>query len=452
MDKGKYKSSWPILVMWLLSITFGSFQAAADTGLVDEAIQRLEQDFLKDSSHCVPDRQDVTDLLQAIKETSSEAERIRGMRWLSVSPFWAASIPKRDYWSMFLRFSQDDQPYALRYYTGIAMIMEENELITSIFNQDLETAQEFLRFNEETNQVYADLARLAIAQLIVWENEDVSVGDAAAFSTVFQPVSEILEGVFSERDAQDFLKPTSIVQDISLSRRIFAVLSEGSDASTWSGLYNEFGGSASIAFDPALGVEQVNSRFVNPGRTIADTVFGRQARLCSRTQQRLSQSNNLFYKLARGQKNRIVNPVYAIEQVCMGVAENLSIGRLAMEVSNTENRDYRVVVGHTRGDTVRFSKQSIDELATSSRVMMENYPGFRSAPPSEGLAHCRSGVDPSFFVRDAGVNRFQSSETKEGYIYIGQGLSRSEAVSVTEFVQNDRAFRGAYVFRPVDRR
>ena len=419
---------------------------------VEDAIEELEQELAAEGARCAPDPDGVAALLRAIDESTSEVEQIRGMRWLSGSPLWHANARKGDYWRMFLRFSEAENSFALRYYTGLAMIMQRGELIRALLDEDRGRVDSLLELNLDTNSVYADLARLAAAQFVLWDSSAELASQPSGVANDLSGVDESLREVFASDDARNFLRPTSIVQEIALARAILSQLSEGDDIDAWRLLYEEHAADAQTAFDPALGVAQPNSRFLNPGRIVADIVFGPQSRLCAETEQRLLQTNNRFFALARANRGGILNPIYAIEHACRGVLESQSVIALAESMAIVENRDYRVVVGHTRDDAVRFSDLDPEELEIEISEHMATYQPSERDTPQDTATVCRVGADPSFFERGYDVERFRSIESDDGYIYVGQGLTRDEAMQLVEFIVSERAFRGAYVFRPVDRR
>ena len=422
---------------------------AASASEVDEAIERLEESFRMTPASCVPDRNDVSTLLRAIEATSSEIDQVRGLRWLSTVPFWEAGHPKKEYWKTLNRLAKDQTSYALRYYAGIAMVMQKGELISALRTDDHEGIAYFLRENENTSEVYADLARLAVLQHRLWDHGELSAADDNSAIVNWAEIEVLFDQIFTSSEAREFLKPTSVVQDLELARQLYANLLGKNDRGYYNELIEKLDIKADMAFDPSQGLSQVNSRFMAPGRIVADSLFGTQSRLCASTQAELSQ--NRFYRLARGQEGRILNPVYAVDHVCRKSMAGATMDDIASTMTDVVNRDYRVIVGHTRGATVRFSQLGPEELQARLEKLVASYaPQTRVAEPE--ITRCANMADNSFFSHNLDVGRFQPAQGEDGYIYAGTGLTLRQSNHLADFIKQERDFRGAYVFRPVDAR
>lgn len=117
-------------------------------------------------------------------------------------------------------------------------------------------------------------------------------------------------------------------------------------------------------------------------------------------------------------------------------------------LSRFENRDYRVVIGHFRGEKIRFSYLSPAELEEAG-TNVANKIGTRIKfdEASSGSESCLTFPDSNAFERKLNLDRHEST-TGRGFYFVGDFLSLNEANQVLQIVTNDDRLNEAYLIRP----
>jgi hypothetical protein len=150
--------------------------------------------------------------------------------------------------------------------------------------------------------------------------------------------------------------------------------------------------------------------------------------------------------------NKLFNPFQLANYTCNLLNEDnqfSSIASLIWRLSEFENSDYRVVVGHYRGERVRFSHLNREEVNEAARLVAQEI-GYEvdEFPISRNFSDC-APQSPDRFTRSANTVAEQKTGDDSGYIYIGSGLSFDEASELLEAIRSlSRNFRGAYLIRP----
>jgi len=176
---------------------------------------------------------------------------------------------------------------------------------------------------------------------------------------------------------------------------------------------------------------------------------------CSQRRTVLDHTNEKF---GRQKVRKFFNPIQLANYTCNALVEKVPLQHLAQLVSildRFENRDYRVVVGHFRGDEVKFSFYSKDELleitnkaAASISGLMES--SNASSTETDATSQFRSSCSINSGIQPTGLDvvGIQATGRETGYIYIGEGLSFTEAERLQRQLSEDRDFRDSYLIRP----
>lgn len=134
-----------------------------------------------------------------------------------------------------------------------------------------------------------------------------------------------------------------------------------------------------------------------------------------------------------------------------GSEQQMTVDDLASSLSEFVNHDYRVILGHYRGDKVRFSYATKQETQTFAEKMQSALADSFS-PKSQlevQLTGSSCTVPASYLNLKVSTEvGDQSDGTDRGYYYIGEGLSFEDAQRLLSAIQLDENFENAYLLRP----
>ncbi|MBN9675069.1 hypothetical protein [Salipiger bermudensis] len=151
-------------------------------------------------------------------------------------------------------------------------------------------------------------------------------------------------------------------------------------------------------------------------------------------------------------KRQFFNPIQLASYTCAELSSNSpfeDLTAIPALLSRFKNSDYRVVLGHFRGENVRFSYLSRAKIAELGDEVIRSIDisdilGERAEIPD----YCESqlgSVSPRSTISAA---REQVTGDKEGYIYIGEALNYIEARRLLDEVVKTPGLEEAYLIRP----
>ncbi|MEP3294916.1 MAG: hypothetical protein ABJO27_00265 [Pseudoruegeria sp.] len=333
--------------------------------------------------------------------------------------------------------------------------MADEELVSILtesqgYDEAEERLQNLLEANLERNYVYSLFIRTALAQLFQERGltqlehniDDENVPDYLAKSVAQyeQLQTELIELQSSEgfgtRDFR-FDVPYQLAlikffaRDPTWPETLEAIISE-------SLVWDEYNTS-----DPNVHI--LIERFVSAP---ALTPPKASSTNCSDRSTIISQSRDGF---GRDQVQKFYNSTQLVNFTCNALSsENnwTSPTEIVNQLETFENHDYRVVLGHYRGDEVRFSFKTRTELlddATAAAAVV-SYP-LEILPNNVFDSECAPfGHVPR--LRSAEMVGEQATGNGEGYVFWGSGLTYREAGNLLLLIKEETEFRDAYIIRP----
>lgn len=150
--------------------------------------------------------------------------------------------------------------------------------------------------------------------------------------------------------------------------------------------------------------------------------------------------------------NRFFNPVQLALYTCHileSVDKFESATLLSASLSRFRNSDYRVVLGHFRGQEVRFSFLNKTELiAIGNSVIQEASKDFMFSERPDLESPCGLDAEVALMTPNANTIKEQSTGTDRGYIYAGENLNFVEATRLREAIARNPDLSEAYIIRP----
>ncbi|WP_281859107.1 hypothetical protein [Litoreibacter halocynthiae] len=322
-----------------------------------------------------------------------------------------------------------------------------------------QSLRSLIRNNEGRNPVYAAFSKLALAELL----------QERAFrevSTTSLPISDLEERTTSIGTIEESImlyfeaseKLSELRSSVGFGARnyqldlpyLIALLRFVSGDDAWTedlrSILQEEGDKDSYNAG-ADGRHILIERFLSPSLLFAPTSNADAS--CSGRRTVFQSSRELY---SRDKVRRFFNPIQLANFTCniLQAGEPFDgLTTIVNDLEGFENRDYRVVLGHFRGDEVRFSflqrAELVDlaeELAMGIEMVLDD-PGI-----SQFSSTCSEGVvEP--MPRSVSLVGVQNTGSESGYIYIGSGLTLNEAEQLQSIVVEDKNLRDAYLIRPV---
>ena len=446
-----------LLAIMAIVITYLPLALSAQS--VDELITRAVE--ARSVRSCSIPGPLVSTLIQRLSGGVSRQDQSKILSFLASQPNWRSA----DH-SLALRvLNQISRQGDILTVSLVARALEraDGELLDILTSgKRVEEIEEALRAlivnNEARNPVYANFAKLALAELLQ--------------ERVFQQISQSTLPLSGETDAAPSLEMLSeAIRIYSEASDNFATLrtAEGFGARDYEldlpyliALLKFIAGEESWVEDMrsivavegrkdgydtrTSGRHILVERFLAPPLLVGPTGDDRSD--CKLRQTAL-QATQGFY--ARGEVRRFFNPVQLVNFTCNILNESTPFGGLASlvdKLDDFENRDYRVVLGHYRGTEVRFSffsKAELIDIAESFATDVEV--ALPEIGTSQFSSSCSGGLAEPM-RRNVTLVGVQETEKDAGYIYVGSGLSLDEAEQLQKVVVRNRDFRGAYLIRP----
>lgn len=151
------------------------------------------------------------------------------------------------------------------------------------------------------------------------------------------------------------------------------------------------------------------------------------------------------------QVRRFFNPIQLSLFTC-GVLSapggHKSLFDLSAQLLRFKNSDYRVVLGHFRGDEVRFSYLSKDELFETAKSAIESIDATSVLARVDQTGSCTLDIDGSAISPDPSFLGVQETSKSSGYIFVGNYLNFTEARRLRDLVREFGDLEEAYLIRP----
>ena len=326
--------------------------------------------------------------------------------------------------------------------------------------EDIEQSlRSLIRNNEGRNPVYANFSKLALAEIL----QERAFRAVATFSLPISNAEERTTGVDTlaesitlyEEASDEFSELRSSVGFGARNYQIdlpylISLLRFISGDGAWTddlrAVLQEEG--AKDAYNAGADSRHILvERFLSPSLLLAPASSADAD--CSERRTMIQGSRELY---GRDKVRRFFNPIQLANFTCNILQKGEPFDGLTTIVNDLEefeNRDYRVVLGHFRGDEVRFSflqKAELVEVAEGLAAGLEM--ALEDPRFSQFSSFCSEGIlEPT--PRSVSVVGVQETGRDSGYIYIGSGLTLNEAEQLQTIVVENKDLRDAYLIRPV---
>ncbi len=151
------------------------------------------------------------------------------------------------------------------------------------------------------------------------------------------------------------------------------------------------------------------------------------------------------------QVRRFFNPIQLSLFTCRVLSApegHKSLFDLSAQLLRFKNSDYRVVLGHFRGEDIRFSFLSKGELLETAKSAVESINATSILVNGDQTGTCTLDIDGSAIVPDPSYLGVQETSKNSGYIFVGNWLNFTEARRLRDLIREFGELEEAYLIRP----